>query len=408
MRTQRDVVGEIRARNGEIRNILDRVDDEHETLDGADVKRLHYMVDELEDLAAEVEERYGNAGMNARALYGDLDIHRGRSLGQAVVDDAAFKAWLKTVSPRPGVVSGAEFRSSPEIALRSLFDVGAVKAVVSSANAGALVRPDRTDIVDPGAFRRPLAIRDLITLAETDADVVEFVRVVTETNAAAPTEEATSSTTGLKPESSISFELDSAGVKNISHWIPASRRILGDAKQLRGYISGFLRYGLEEELEDQIVTGPGTGENFTGILNTLHITSQTFDSNIIRTARKARTKVRTVGRSRPLAYLMNPVDWEAFDLSTDNEERYYFGGPSILGTPKLWGLPVVECEAVPAGTALVADWRLAMLWDQEQARIYVSDSHADFFARNLIALLAEMRAAFAVLRPAAFVEFALA
>ena len=32
-----------------------------------------------------------------------------------------------------------------------------------------------------------------------------------------------------------------------------------------------------------------------------------------------------------------------------------------------------------------------------------TDSHSDFFVKNLIAILAEMRAAFGVIRPAAFV-----
>jgi hypothetical protein len=36
--------------------------------------------------------------------------------------------------------------------------------------------------------------------------------------------------------------------------------------------------------------------------------------------------------------------------------------------------------------------------------ISVSNQHSDFFIRNLVAILAEMRAAFGVLRPAAFVE----
>jgi HK97 family phage major capsid protein len=45
----------------------------------------------------------------------------------------------------------------------------------------------------------------------------------------------------------------------------------------------------------------------------------------------------------------------------------------------------------------------AVLWDREQAAVQVSDSHADFFVRNLVAILAEMRAAFGVIRPKAFV-----
>ena len=56
------------------------------------------------------------------------------------------------------------------------------------------------------------------------------------------------------------------------------------------------------------------------------------------------------------------------------------------------------------GYGVVADWRRAVLLDREQTQILVSDSHSDFFVRNLIAILAELRAAFFVLRPSAFVS----
>jgi HK97 family phage major capsid protein len=65
---------------------------------------------------------------------------------------------------------------------------------------------------------------------------------------------------------------------------------------------------------------------------------------------------------------------------------------------------VVESENKTAGYAIVADWRLAALWDRQQATISMSNSHSDFFIRNLVAILAEMRAAFGVIRPAAFIE----
>jgi hypothetical protein len=38
------------------------------------------------------------------------------------------------------------------------------------------------------------------------------------------------------------------------------------------------------------------------------------------------------------------------------------------------------------------------------ATITATDSHSDFFIRNIIAILAEMRAAFGIIRPSAFVE----
>jgi hypothetical protein len=38
----------------------------------------------------------------------------------------------------------------------------------------------------------------------------------------------------------------------------------------------------------------------------------------------------------------------------------------------------------------------------------VTDSHEDWFIRNIIAILAEMRAAFGLIRPGAFIEADLA
>src|SRR5699024_5871452 len=101
-------------------------------------------------------------------------------------------------------------------------------------------------------------------------------------------------------------------------------------------------------------------------------------------------------------------DMERVDLTVDGNGRFYLGGPRAAGqVAPLWSLPVIESEAVPAGTGYVGDWSKAVLWDREQASLTVTDSHADFFVRNLVAILAEMRAAFGVLQPSAFVEIAL-
>jgi HK97 family phage major capsid protein len=104
------------------------------------------------------------------------------------------------------------------------------------------------------------------------------------------------------------------------------------------------------------------------------------------------------------AYLMHPLDWEAFDLLKDGEDRYYFGGPTVLGNPRLWGLPVIESEACTQGVGFVGDFRQVIIWDREQTTIRMSDSHSDFFVRNMVAILAELRAAMGVFRPAAIVE----
>jgi HK97 family phage major capsid protein len=146
------------------------------------------------------------------------------------------------------------------------------------------------------------------------------------------------------------------------------------------------------------------GENFQGLANTPDTLGQAFDTDIIVTARKAITNLLINGRQIPTAYLMSPTDWEAFDLSQDLEGRYRWGGPMAQGTRTLWGVPVAQSFFLTAGTSWLANWSKMVLWDREQVNISVSDSHADFFIRNMVAILCELRAAMGVIRPSAFVE----
>ncbi|WP_264922210.1 phage major capsid protein, partial [Mycobacteroides chelonae] len=70
----------------------------------------------------------------------------------------------------------------------------------------------------------------------------------------------------------------------------------------------------------------------------------------------------------------------------------------------LWGIPVVESESQPEGNGLLGDYKKAVLWDREQTTVTMTDSHEDFFVRNLVAVLGEERVAFGVTRPPAFVS----
>jgi len=324
---------------------------------------------------------------------------RPMSMGDQFVSDPAFKEWFKKEFPNGRVPDRVKVQS-PGVQMKTLI------TGLSSTSGGALVVNERLSVIDPGTSRRPLTILNLIAHGTTGSDTIEFVREGAHTNNAAPVAEATATGdgSGAKPESAMVLAIVTETVRTIAHWIPITRRAASDAGQLRSMIDSYLRYGLEEELEDQILNGSGVGENLTGIYNTTGTTTQAWDTNILTTTRKARTKVLTTGRGTPTGYLFHPTDWETIDLLQDNEARYYFGGPSAIGAPRLWGLPVVESEANTAGFGLCADWRMAMLWDREQAQILMSDSHSDFFVRNLIAILAELRAVLAVYRPAAFVE----
>lgn len=419
----------------EIKTIRDRIDNTFAEYKGREeampddvIEQLEKWDDDLADKlkaysdAAQREEKAKSnreamsqifAGENAPTGDGDqerksdlLKPHTVESLAKMVVEHPEFKAWHDSLTAGgTREISKGIGVKSPVVQLEhSLLESKALVTGLSSTSGGALVQNDRLSTI-VGPLRDDLNVVDLVTRQTTQSDTVEYVRIGTETNAAAPVLEATSSSDGAKPESSVSMAVVTAIVETIAHWIPLTRRAASDAGQLQSYINDFLMYGLMDTLNDQLLNGDGNTPNLEGISATSDVQTQVFDTDIITTARKARTKVRTIGKANPTAYVMSPEDWEAVDLAQDAEDRYYFGGPARLGTPVLWGLPVVESEAVAAETAFVGDWRQAVIWDREQATIHMTDSHSDFFIRNILVLLAEMRAAFGVLRPQAFVEF---
>jgi HK97 family phage major capsid protein len=335
---------------------------------------------------------------------------KGRTVGEQFVNAPQWQQWLKQIAPSGQISEGLRGLMSPPVEFRSLFGRKDLITGADDTSAGAFVVTDTTGIYEP-LGRAPLRLRDMISIRQTTSDLVEFVRQTAIVQQAAPVAEAnvtdfsggTGEVSGEKPEAMTSFEKVQAAVKTIAVWIPATKRALSDAAQIRGIIDQELQDDIAEELEDQIVNGDGVGENYTGILNTAGILLQAWDTDLLTTTRRAKTTLRLSGRAIPTAWLINPADWETIELLQDGNNRYYWGGPLTNGQPQLWGVPIVECEAIAEGTAILGDFRKAVMWDRERASIQVSDSHADFFIRNMVAILCEMRAAFGLVRPSGFI-----
>jgi HK97 family phage major capsid protein len=398
------------------------------------------VMDQIRDLGDAVGLVDGEAEARKRREQTGGYQATGGSIGEQFVGSQQYTDLL---SSAPNGQFGKDMRvQSRPVGFKDLMraqgGAGGAKDLVtgtSDTSAGGLITPDdRGLLVGPDMFMRPLALRQLVTGGTTTSDQVEYARVTGFTRAAAPVPEATTSEAptsdpatgavvqpaggGYKPESSFSTVRVSTSVKTIAHWIPATKRALSDAAQIRTLIDSFLEVGLEEELEDQMIAGDGTGENFEGLASVSGTQSQAAVADPagkpagfgkLLALRRAKTLVRTVGRAQATGYVIHPNDLQDLDEISDGDGRFYFDGPSgANNSTPLWGLPVIESEAATPGSAWIGDWRKAILWDRQQASITVTDSHQDFFVRNLIAILAEMRAAFGIIQPSAFVSVALA
>ena len=255
-------------------------------------------------------------------------------------------------------------------------------------------------------MRQPLQMAQLVTIREVgEGNTVEWVRHSATTNNAAETAEAsaTAGVTGTKPESAITFVVENTPLRMIAHWIPATRQALQDMPQLRGIVDDELVEGVNRRVNTQILSGDGIAPNLTGILNTAGIGTQALGADTRPDALfKALTTLRT-GFFEPSAIVMHPSDWQDFALLKDTTGTYVYGSPAMSIEPQLWGVRVIIDTSITAGTALVGDFHQAVLFVRDGIQVLTSESHSDFFVRNMIVILAEGRYGLAVQRPSAFV-----
>lgn len=345
---------------------------------------------------------------------------KGATLGEAVAKSPAYEELVSKWRGNDGQLKKG-FGQVPLQTTGSLWaDRKTLVTGASSTSAGAMVVNDRLPGVTDLIGTRELSVRDLCTNITISSDTFEYVRITGKTNNAAAVPEATTSATpglnnvavgaysashGLKPESALALAVVTSPVETIAHLIPVTRRAAADAPQLMALVNAFLVDGLREEEEDQILNGDGSSPNLRGILQDPDISTVASAGTDLDAVVDAIRTIRN-DRRRPNAIVVHPNDWYStgFLLAKDSAGNYLVSDPraSVDQLNALWGLRVVVTEAMTENTLLVGDFSQAVVADRQQSTIYVSDSHNDWFARNILAVLAEERLGFGVLDPDAF------
>lgn len=248
----------------------------------------------------------------------------------------------------------------------------------------------------------------LFAQGATSQPTVRYIRETAFTNAAASTAEE-----GQKQEATFSLAETDAPVRKIAVIGRVTDESFSDFEQLRSYVNMRLSYMVQAREDSELLNGDGTGSRITGILNTAGIQTQAGGgaSSIPDAFFKAITKVRAIGFFEPDYVVMNPFDWQNVVLTKDGNGQYLFGGPgsgaygvgpySEMG--RIWGKPVVTTTFLAQSTGLSGSFQMgAQLFRREGLRLDTSNSDADDFQFNRIAIRAETRLALAVYRPLAF------
>lgn len=365
---------------------LKKLGENHASLD-SEVKKAADIWKELKDRVQGIEQAGALRPSGGQSV---------KSVGEMVTESAEYKALIGK--------SGAN--RMEQVIVGSFFKTAILTAdQQGSATVNTLVPSQSVGLIMPA--QRRLTIRDLMPVGRTASNLVEFATENVFTNNAQIQGVASSpaQTDGqIKGESSITFTLNQVGVKTIAHWIPVSRQILSDAGMLQSYINQRLTYGLKLEEEDEILNGDGTDGHINGLRNqdtafNGGVTNQT----ILDTLLKAMNQV-SLAEYEATGVIMHPTDWTNLCLLKDTEGRYLFSDPHSMEQPRVWGKAVVPTQSMTLGQFQVGAYSLASaLWDREDATVRISESHSDFFVRNLLVLLAEERVALTVYRPTSIV-----
>ena len=277
---------------------------------------------------------------------------------------------------------------------------GAPSGVDISTQPG--IQPDFRGIISP--LLRRLTLLGLIPTGTTDSNVVEYVQVTGVPFGAVETAEL-----ALKPQLGLTLADATAPVRTIAGYVKASRQSLDDQAGLGSLINLLLPYEVQRRIENQILSGDGTGQNLRGIINTSGIgaPAAVAGDNPADAVLRAMTTV-ILSDSDPNFVAMNPLTWQELLLLRTasgvdaNTGSYLYGGPGMLAAPTIWGMTITPSRIVPQATPLVGDSAGCTLLVKEGLNVKTSDSDQDDFVRNRVTILAEARVAFPVWRPSAF------
>lgn len=274
------------------------------------------------------------------------------------------------------------------------------------ASGGKLLVPQYL----PGILQkltRRLVVADLLASGTTDSNAIVYMVETLFTNAASTVAEG-----AAKPESALTFDQVSEAVSKIAHWLPVTEELLEDVSAIRSYIDARLTLGVQLAEEDQLLNGNGTAPNLRGLMNRVGLaTAIARDTPALTPAEtnadaffRQITAIATNSFVYPDGIVINPANWGTVVVSKDTTGNYLAGGPFQPQIPAmLWGLPVAPTPAIAAGTGLVGAFSTqAQVFRRGGLRVEASNSHQDYFIKNLVAIRAEERLALAVYRPAAF------
>lgn len=336
----------------------------------------------LAEHASQAESARAFAALSARIEAGrEADgAHPGSNAHNPAPPETRRAGDLVVTSPQFANYSGRGRMDAVEVEGYLPLDVEARAPIMTTnLNLAPFVWTNPAPVVDS-----PLI--EVVNTVRVSQGVVEWVEVGADPVAAVVVEGA------AKPEATVTMTPKTATLDTLAHWVQITRQALSDAPYMRSLIEGKLRRGLLRKIEADLAT----------LLNGATLQSA-VDADMTKAIRKGIGLVEAAGY-RPNAVALNPADFATIDMAAATAAAK---GP--IRTDSYWGLRPISVPGLTAGSAIVGDFSEGItLFDRGVSDVFVTDSHADLFIKNILVILAEGRYKSAITDPLALAETAAA
>lgn len=325
-----------------------------------------------------------------------VNISGRRSANDSATDSNVVTAQVVAADGITGFRAG--MKSTGQISCK----VG-VRAAITNPNKGVTgstsypTAPQRDGAGIRGIPQPRLSLLDVLPVVPVTSATYEFVRLDGYINGAAYQKQEGDE----KAEGAMPTKMERAEIATIATWIPASLQVLQDNDQLEGQINTLMSVGVRQKLEAELINGEGGPGEILGFKKQATAAGITTGKPADRIG-SALTDLKADGWN-PNVIVMSPRDWFAIESerAEGGDGQYVIGTPRDPAPPSLWGTPVVVTNGMPQGEALILDTTVAALLDRQEVTVEASRHDGDNFKRNLVTILAELRAGLAVFAPTA-------
>jgi HK97 family phage major capsid protein len=251
------------------------------------------------------------------------------------------------------------------------------------------------------ALTDPLRLTDIVPIGTTNQTAYTWMQEDALVNAATEVDEG-----GPYPEAELSMHEETEPVRKVGVWIPVTDEQLDDVEGTEDWIDARLRWMVRDRINRQMIvgTGAGTPTQLRGLNNVAGTLTLAVGGDVVLDAwYKAIIKVELEGGADVDALVMNPNDWTPLRLMRTADGVYIWGNPSEMGPERMWGRAVVKERALAAGSGWAGAFaQHSMFLTKKGLEVQATNSHAGYFTEGKMAVRADTRGVFVVVRPPAF------